>query len=169
MTILRATYQNTKQIRELKGSIITTVQAEEKDPLVVAIETENKHYARAIRQEGDSHKRGPPAPGAAMAMVEALVKQDIGAKSKTDLESSLQELNSMDEHEVADTFPLCKLEKAFKSGQCKILFTCRRQQIRQIIISALHNGNKNVCTGPAQAGFVEDELALSMEAMMEEF
>ncbi|CAK0894865.1 unnamed protein product [Prorocentrum cordatum] len=103
-----------------------------------------------------------------MAMVETLAKQDIGAKSKADLESSIQALNQMDEHHVADTFPLCKLENVFKNGPCKILFTCRSQEIRQHIMNALHNGNRQVCTAPAPAEFVEDELALWMEAMMEE-
>ncbi|CAK0912153.1 unnamed protein product [Prorocentrum cordatum] len=169
LTILRATYQNAKNIREPKGSIITTVRAEEKDPLAVAIETENKRYARAILQEGESHKSvPPPALGAAMAMVETLAKQDIGAKCRADLESSIQALNQMDEHQVADTFPLCKLEKTFESGQCKIPFTRRSQEIRQHIMNALHSGNRQACTGPAPARFVEDELALWMEAMMEE-
>eukprot|EP00959_Pyramimonas_sp_CCMP1952_P068194 1423220-Pyramimonas_sp.AAC.1 len=48
VTALRAPYQGTKQIRELMtGSVIATVKAGEKDPLVVAAETENKNYARA--------------------------------------------------------------------------------------------------------------------------
>eukprot|EP00959_Pyramimonas_sp_CCMP1952_P033740 708693-Pyramimonas_sp.AAC.1 len=42
------------------GSIITTVKAEEKVPLVVAVVTETKHYPRAIRLDGESHMRAPP-------------------------------------------------------------------------------------------------------------
>eukprot|EP00959_Pyramimonas_sp_CCMP1952_P376645 7888849-Pyramimonas_sp.AAC.1 len=101
-------------------------------------------------------------------MVETLAKQDIGANCMADLESSIQVLNQMDEHQVADTFALCKLEKAFQGGQCKILSTRRSQEIRQNSTNALHNGKRQVCTGPAPAGFVEDELALWMEAVMEE-
>ena len=62
LIILRATYQNTKQVRELKGCIITTVKVDDTDPLVDAIESENRNYARMIRQEGENRGKGPPQP-----------------------------------------------------------------------------------------------------------
>jgi hypothetical protein len=112
LVILRATYQNTRQVRELKGCIITTVKVDDTDPLVEAIETENRSYAKMIRQEGENHGKGPPAPGAAMAMMESLVKQDIGAKSKEELTAAIQAINELDAYEAQDMFPICKVEKA---------------------------------------------------------
>ncbi|CAK0852503.1 unnamed protein product, partial [Prorocentrum cordatum] len=165
-TIVRATYQNTKQIRELKGRIITAVKISDTDPLVEAIEQENRNHARAIRREGESHGRGPPAPGAAMAMMEALTQQDIGAKSKGDLTTTIERINAMDQHQVQDSFPICKLDKAYKSGQANILFNCRGYEIRQRLMTALRNADKQACVGPAPAGFVEDELTLWMGALV---
>ncbi|CAK0902896.1 unnamed protein product, partial [Prorocentrum cordatum] len=166
--ILRATYQNTKQIRELEGFIITTVKISDADPLVEVIEQENRNYTRAIRREGESHGSGPPAPGAAMAMMEALTQQDIGAKSKGDFTATIERTTAMDQYHVQDIFPTCKLEKAYKSGQAKILFNCRDYEIRQSLMTALHNADKQACVGPAPAGFVEDEWTLWMDALVGE-
>ena len=111
---------------------------------------------------------GPPAPGATMAMMEALALQDIGAKSKGDINEMLDKLNKMDSYQVQDMFPICKIEKAYKTGTANILFTCRDQEVRQHILSALHNAEKTACSGPAPAGYVEDELTLWMDAMIDE-
>eukprot|EP00959_Pyramimonas_sp_CCMP1952_P049292 1029769-Pyramimonas_sp.AAC.1 len=106
-----------------------------------------------IRQEGDNHGKGPPAPGAAMAMIETLASQDIGAKCKEELTTALQQINELDVFQAQDTFPICRVEKAYKSGSAKVMFTCRDLSIRQKTMAALNNANKPACLGPAPAGF----------------
>eukprot|EP00959_Pyramimonas_sp_CCMP1952_P438634 9183039-Pyramimonas_sp.AAC.1 len=88
-----------------------------------------------------------------MAMMEALTQQDIGAKSKGDLTATVERINAMDQCQVQDIFPICKLEKAHKSGQANILFNCRDYEIRQSLMTALHNAGNEACVGPAPAGF----------------
>eukprot|EP00959_Pyramimonas_sp_CCMP1952_P159854 3343428-Pyramimonas_sp.AAC.1 len=101
-----------------------------------------------------------------MAMIEVLVKQDIGAKCKEELNTALQQINELDAHQAQDMFPICKVEKCHKSSTAKIMFTCRDLSTRQKIMAVLNCANKPACLGPAPAGFVEDELALYMDALM---
>ena len=101
-------------------------------------------------------------------MMEALALKDIGAKSKGDITDTIQHINGLDQYQVQDIFPICKLEKAYKSGQAKILINCRNYDIRSCIMTAFHNAQIPACSGPAPAGFVEDELAMWMDTMMDD-
>eukprot|EP00959_Pyramimonas_sp_CCMP1952_P141800 2967944-Pyramimonas_sp.AAC.1 len=77
-----------------------------------------------------------------MAMIETLVSQDIGAKCKEELTTALQQINELDVYQAQDKFPICRVEKAYKSGSAKVMFTCRDLSIRQKIMAALNNANK---------------------------
>ncbi|CAK0890219.1 unnamed protein product, partial [Prorocentrum cordatum] len=165
---IRATYQNTKQIRELQGCIITTVRVSDSDPLAAAIEKENRNYAKAMRKEGASHARGPLAPGAALEMMECLATLDVGGKSKEQINQSIEKLNQMDEYQVQDALPICKIEKAFKSGQANIPFQLQGSRDTPGHHDSAAQCPEEACAGPAPEGFGEDELALWLDAITDD-
>ncbi|CAK0866980.1 unnamed protein product [Prorocentrum cordatum] len=79
-----------------------------------------------------------------------------------DSNTTIERASATDQYQAQDA-PICKLEKAYKSGQAKI--HCRDYESRQHIMTALHNADKATCAGPAPAGSVEGELAFWVEAL----
>eukprot|EP00959_Pyramimonas_sp_CCMP1952_P395468 8286405-Pyramimonas_sp.AAC.1 len=50
-------------------------------------------------------------------MMGCLASLDVGSKSREQVNQMPEKLNQMDEYQVQDVFPMCKIEKAYKGGQ----------------------------------------------------
>ena len=99
-------------------------------------------------------------------MMESLATLDVGGKGWASVTQMIEKLHKMDEYPMQDTVQMCKIEKAYPSGTAKILIHCRDTEIRQAIVTEMHNAQKTACSGPAPAGFVEDELAPWLDTMV---
>ena len=77
-------------------------------------------------------------------------------------------MGEMNRVSVQDLFPVCRLEKAFKSGTVKLNSVCRQEKMREDIIAALINLDRSPCTGPAPPGFMEDELEMWVAAFADD-
>jgi len=156
---------NTKATRELKGAVLTTILVDASHAMPAAIESENKAYARAVREAGPGHGLGPVAASAFLAMVEALAQLDVGMASTKALTALVEELNAMPQNQMQDEVPICRLERTYKKDKCKVIFMVRAASTREAVVRALMNIEMAPQVGAAPPGYLEDELAMWLAAL----
>ncbi len=162
-SLLRATLMNTQALREIKGAMYDVTILSKDHKLVEAMKREGAAYAKAVREEGAGHERGPPSLTVGLGFLETLAQLEVGAVNRQGIERFLE--NNQDKTVLLHHLRVCRLEKCHDEEKIKIM-TCFSDELRLLTISALRQlADVKTCQGKPPAGYVEEELAAFLEQM----
>ena len=104
---------------------------------------------------------GSPAPGLFMAMLEALVKMEVGALNRDKLKAYVDEVSALEEPpaEVAEIV-VCRVERvAGDEAKRKLTVSMKGHALRTTVVSALVQTGADHKMGQAPPGRLEQELS----------
>jgi len=111
----------------------------------------------------------PPALGSFMAMMEALVKMDIGRANRDEIQAQLNLFNSEAEDEglslLEQQVRMCRLETATDTSTIRLVIGMRDVKARPAIMSAFRQLGHPCKAGCAPAGHMETEISAWIQAL----
>ena len=144
--------------------------------VTVAVREEGAAFAKAVAEWREKKRQaenqqgaqppkawGSPAPTLFLAMVEALMKQDMGGKNKKELTEAMPELSKPEW--VEKRVHAVKVKDAREEGKVLITISMAGFKYQDLIVRALEQSGAEHKTGVAPAGYLEEELSAWCEEL----
>ena len=151
--LLKQTLMNTQATRELKSIMLDTIELDEAAGLVEAMRAEGKRYAAAVREQGKGHTLGPPACSTFLAMLEAMMAEDVGALNKKKIKEWHEHLSDGGLEVVQLHIRVCRFEKCYKDGRTKLIVgIVGAEEHRHVILASLRQMGGRLEGGQGSTG-----------------
>ena len=159
LTLLtKTTLSNTQRTRELHGVMFDTVIMSSEAGVVKGVKAEGARYAAACQAAGAGHKYGPPHPTVWAALVEELVKEDVGARTRQALKEYSDKLAAMQQDAITMQVRQCRWEKCYDAEKTKLVLAVEGTGVREEVLAALVQLGGVVRSGRPSPGQLEREL-----------
>ena len=116
---------------------------------------------------------GSPAASMAMALLDGLLECDIGGKSKDEIKLYIEKVQpsaggvaTIQKQDIELVVQAVRVEKTHDETTAKVVVAAPFWELRGIVTRAyLNEGVATRHTGPAPAGWLEDEMSMWLDAI----
>jgi len=156
---------NSQRIKDFEGILFDVIFLKADSKVILAMKRAGQSYATKCRAEGKKHANGPPHPHLWVAMLHALVEDDVGQLNKTKLQSHIQETEGSSLATLCEQVRLVKVEKPYRADLTRILIHVVGQELRQLILGCFRQLGGDVKMGRPPRGALETELSKFLDSL----
>jgi hypothetical protein len=156
---------NSQRVKDFEGILFDVIFMKADSKVVMAMKRAGQSYAAKCKADGKKHANGPPHPHLWIAMLHALVEEDVGQLNKTKLQGYIQETETSTIEAICEQVRLVRVEKPYRADLSRILLHIVNQESRSLILGCFRQLGGEIKMGRPPRGALETELSKYLDSI----
>jgi len=156
---------NSQRVKDFEGILFDVIFMKADSKVVMAMKRAGQSYAAKCKADGKKHANGPPHPHLWIAMLHALVEEDVGQLNKTKLQGYIQETETSTIEAICEQVRLVRVEKPYRADLSRVVLHIVNQESRSLILGCFRQLGGDIKMGRPPRGALETELSKYLDSI----